>query len=69
MTPRKAFIQVANDIKDIGYTNSQKLTGQQLGGVADKFYLDYKFDTITEIDEMHWKVLRSLKYKNCLNSY
>ena len=62
MTPRKAFIQVANDIKDIGYTNSQKLTGQQLGGVADKFYLDYKkFDTITEIDEMHWKVLEKFE--------
>jgi hypothetical protein len=58
MTPRKAFVQVANDIKEIGYINGQKLTGHSLKGAADKFYMNYKkFDTITEIDEMHWKVL------------
>lgn len=62
LTPRKAFIQVANDITEIGYVNSQKLTGHKLQGVASKFYLNYKkFDTITEIDEMHWKVLEKFK--------
>ena len=62
MTPRKAFIQEANDIREIGYLNAQKLAGQRLPGVANKFYLKYKkFDTITEIDEMHWKVLEKFK--------
>jgi hypothetical protein len=69
LTPRKAFIQVANDITEIGYVNSQKLTGHKLQGVASKFYLNYKkFDTITEIDEMHWKVLERFKVDVLFNS-
>jgi hypothetical protein len=69
LTPRKAFIQVANDIREIGYQNAQKLAGQRLPGVANKFYLKYKkFDTITEIDEMHWKVLEKFKVDLLFNS-
>jgi hypothetical protein len=68
MTPRKAFIQVANDIKEIGYENAQKLAGHKLGGVADKFYLNYKkYETITEIDRMHLMVLEEFQVEKLLD--
>lgn len=68
MTPRKAFIQEANDIREVGYQNAQKLAGQRLPGVANEFYLKYKkYDTITEIDDMHQQVLEKFQVDKLLN--